>query len=89
MAKRYYISANNERGFEELTESEFYAIMGDETTRPYASKVYRGELSIDEVPDDVKEAVQTVVNAKITKFGEYNKQEITAEEFKKMIEEAT
>lgn len=86
--KRYYISnPNSPKGFDEVTEAEFYAILGDEITRPYASKVYRGELSIDEVPDDLQEAVMAVVNKKIERFGEYNKQEVPAQELKNMIEE--
>lgn len=86
--KHYYISnPNSPKGFDKLTEAESYAILGDKTTRPYAKKVYRGELSIDEVPDELKEAVKTVVNNRIAKFGEYNKQEVPAEELKNMIEE--
>lgn len=86
--KHYYITdPNAERGFVELTEAEFYAIVGTEEIRPYATKVYRGTLSIDEVPEDLRSQVQSVVDAKIARFGEYNKQEVPAEELKNMIEE--
>lgn len=84
--KHYYISnPNSPKGFEEVTESEFYALIGDETTRPYATQVYRGELSIEEVPEDLREAVQTVVNNKIARCGEYKNQEVPATELKQMI----
>lgn len=87
--KHYYLSnPNSLKGFDEVTEAEFLAIVGDDTTRPYATPVYRGELSIDEVPEDVREAVQAVVDAKIARFGEYNKQDVPANELKSMIEEA-
>ena len=87
--KHYYLSnPNSPKGFDEVTEAEFLAIVGDDTTRPYATPVYRGELSIDEVPEDVREAVQAVVDAKIARFGEYNKQDVPANELKSMIEEA-
>ena len=87
--KHYYLSnPNSLKGFDEVTEAEFLAIVGDETTRPYAAPVYRGTLSIDEVPEDVREAVQAVVDAKIARFGEYNKQDVPANELKSMIEEA-
>lgn len=72
----YYIAANNEKGFEEITEAEWLALFGDETTRPYANKVYKGELSIDEVPEELRESVQAVVNAKIAKWGTYESRDI-------------
>lgn len=87
--KHYYLSnPNSPKGFDEVTEDEFLAIVGDDTTRPYAVPVYRGELSIEEVPEDVREAVQAVVDANIARFGEYNKQDVPANELKSMIEEA-
>lgn len=74
MSKHYYIiDPTAEKGFVEVTEVEFTALLGDETTRPYASKVYRGEITIEEVPKDVREAVQAVVDAKIERWGEYSK----------------
>lgn len=87
--KHYYLTdPSAERGFVEVSEVEFTAIVGTEETRPYATKVYRGELSIEEVPEDVRAAVQAVVDAKIARCGEYNKQEVPATELKTMIEGA-
>lgn len=89
MSKHYYITdPTAEKGFVEVTEAEFTALIGDETTRPYASKVYRGEMTIEEVPEDVRESVATVVAARVERFGEYAKQEVPAEELKTMIEGA-
>ena len=86
--KHYYLAnPNSLNGFEEVTETEFRAIVGDKTTQPYATPVYQGKLSINEVPEDVRDAVQAVVDAKITKFGEYDKQDVPANELKSMIEE--
>lgn len=84
----YYISANNPKGFEEITEAEHLALFGDETTGPYANSVYQGEMTIDAVPDDLRETVQAIVDAKIAKWGYFHKQEVSAEELKTMIEEA-
>ena len=85
--KHYYITdPTAERGFVEVTEAEFTAFIGTEETRPYASKVYRGELSIEDVPEDLRVQVQSVMDTKIARFGVYNKQEIPAEELKTMIE---
>ena len=87
--KHYYITNPNlPRGFEEVTESEFLAFVGDESTRPYTGKVYRGELSIEEVPEELRDAVQSVVDAKIARLGVYVEQDVPANELKTMIEEA-
>lgn len=87
--KHYYISdPTSENGFVEVTEAEFVALRGDDTTRPYANKVYRGVLSIEEVPEELQESVAAVVAARVERFGEYNKQDIPANELKTMIEGA-
>ena len=87
--KHYYITNPNlPRGFDEVTESEFLAFVGDESTRPYAGKVYRGELLIEEVPEELRDAVQSVVDAKIARLGVYVEQDVPANELKTMIEEA-
>lgn len=78
---RYYIADNTApRGFVELTESEWYALMGDETTSPYDGKVYRGEIAMEEVPEDIREAVAAVVAAKVERWGLYTERELTARE---------
>ena len=86
--KHYYLHANNNKGFEEVTEAEFLAIVGDEITRPYTGKVYRGEMALDEVPEEVRDSVATIVANRIARWGEYHGQEVPAEELKDMIEEA-
>lgn len=84
---RYYISnPEAERGFEELTESEWISLIGEGENRTYANQVYRGEISIDDVPEELCEAVQAIVDAKIERFGEYMERDISASELKSMIE---
>ena len=74
--KRYYISnPNSENGFDEVTETEFFAVIGDEEHKPYVSKVYYGELTIDDVPEEKREVVASIVTNRITRFGEYNNQQ--------------
>lgn len=75
--KHYYITDNTQpKGFIEVSEAEFVALIGTEETRPYANKVYRGAISIDEVPEDLREAVQAVVDAKIARWGAYESRDI-------------
>lgn len=86
--KRYYIadpSAPN--GFIEVTEAVFVSLIGTEETQPYAYQVYCGDISVDDVPESLREQVQTIVDYKISHCGEYNKQEIPADELKTMLEE--
>ena len=85
--KHYYISANNDKGFEEITEAEWNAIIGQEPNSSYASKIYRGTMSIDEVPEENKETVQAIVDARIAKWGLYENQTISDNELSNMIEE--
>lgn len=78
---RYYITdPTAERGFVELTESEWFALIGDDTTRPYAGKLYRGEITIEEVPEELREAVQSVVDTKIARWGLYKERDIPDKE---------
>lgn len=79
--KHYYIADKTQpKGFVEVTEADFYALIGTEETRPYANQVYRGELSIDEVPEELRAEVQAIVDTKIARWGTYETREITDSE---------
>lgn len=79
--KHYYITnLNLEKGFEEITESEWNGLFGDENTRPYISQVYREEITIDEVPEEYREAVSACVANRVAKFGKYSERDISASE---------
>lgn len=70
--KHYYlINRNAPRGFEEVTEEEYIAVVGLTPVKEYANKVYRGEMSIEDVPEEHREATQSVVDAKIARLGAY------------------
>lgn len=86
--KHYYIAnPNSSKGFEEVTEAEWLAIIGEEPNREYAAKVYRGQMSMDEVPEENKTTVESIVAARVARFGEYNQQPVSAIELKDMVEE--
>ena len=70
--KHYYISSSiAEKGFIEVTETEYHTLRGGDTVHPYASRVYRGEMTIEEVPEELREEVQTVVDRRIERLGKY------------------
>lgn len=78
---RYYISdPKAEKGFVELTESEWYALLGTEETRPYANKVYRGEMAMEDVPEELREEVAAVVAEKVKRWGLYAERELQPQE---------
>lgn len=85
---RYYIAdPTTEKGFEEITEAQWLSLFGEEPELTYASEVYHGKMSIDDVPEDSRETVATIVENKITKWGLYENGEISDAEFSAMIEE--
>ena len=70
--KHYYlINKSAPLGFEEITEEEYLAVAGLPPVKEYATKVYRGQMSIDDVPEEQREATQAVVDAKIARLGLY------------------
>ena len=81
MDKHYYIpNLNSERGFDEITESEWLAIVGDDDHSDYASQVYRGKISIDDVPEDKRQTVSNIVKNKIARWGAFDNREISDSE---------
>lgn len=69
---RYYISdITAKRGFIELSEQEWFDCFGSDEIRWFANEVYNGTLPTDDVPEEMREAVQTVVNNRIARFGLY------------------
>ncbi len=71
----------------EVTAEEALALVGNNTTRPYIRKVYRGELTIEAVPEGMRQAVSAAVAARIERDGEYDGGEVTAAELMTMLEE--
>lgn len=78
---RYYIAdLNAPKGFAELSEDEWYALVGDDTTRPYASQLYCGDITIEDVPEELRETVQDIVDNKIARWGLYSERDIPSDE---------
>lgn len=70
--KHYFLlNRNAPRGFEEITEEEYLAVVGEPPVKEYATKVYRGEMTIEDIPEEHREATQDVVDAKIARLGAY------------------
>lgn len=63
---KYYCTI---KGLEELSEAEYLTLYGDDTQRPYVLQLYRGDITISDVPEDLQEAVQTIVDNRIARWG--------------------
>jgi hypothetical protein len=81
--KNYYIRSKN-GGIEEVSEVEYFSIVGDKDHRSYASKLYNGSITINEVPEDKQTTVQNIVNNKIAKYGSYGAQLATLKDIEKL-----
>lgn len=69
---KYYIADDSQaKGFVEVSEAEYNALFGDDAIRPYVQAVYCGEITIDDVPTEYQECVQTVVSNKVSRWGLY------------------
>lgn len=78
---KYYMSDRTaKRGHVEYTEGEWFALMGNDITRPYATAVYQEEMAMDDVPEDIREAVAAVVEEKVKRWGLYAERELSADE---------
>ena len=69
---KYYIADESQpNGFLEVTETEYNSLFGDAKIRPYAQAVYRGDIAIDDVPTEHREAVQIVIANRVSRWGLY------------------
>lgn len=68
----------------EVTEQQYRELVGDRTTTPYANKVYSGAMSIEDVPEDIRETVADIVAKRTAFSGEY--QVPAAQALKELLE---
>ena len=71
----------------EVSEAEYLALVGDRIHAPYATKVYTGKMTLDDVPEEYRETVSAIVEKRIEFYGAYEDQEVPSDELKTMIEE--
>lgn len=57
--------------YEEVTHEQWLKIIGTEDNWEFAHKVYTGQMSVDDVPEQYREAVAKVVEARLEFSGEY------------------
>ena len=68
-------------GGTEITESEYNALLSEIREKAaLVDKLYRGEITLDDVPTDWREEIQRRVDERIAAEGEADQQDIPAEE---------
>ena len=65
----------------EITEEEYNRLLSEIREKAdYVNKVYSGEITIEDVPQDWQEEIQRRVNERIAQQGAADDQDISAEE---------
>lgn len=71
----------------EITESEFNVLLTEIKKKAMlANRLYNGEITIDDVPEELQSEIQRRVNERIADEGEATMRDISDEEFMDMLE---
>ena len=84
---KYFSYINKVYGFGEVTQEEYIQLYGTDETRPYIGKLYRGEITEEEIPEELKEEVINVVEKRNTQWGTYESRQVSGDELMKMMKE--
>lgn len=82
---KYYIYSEIEHKLVECSEEEYNLFNENLELNNYINKVYKEEISIDEVPDDLQKQVREGVEKKIAEQGSYDDQPVESDELMKML----
>lgn len=94
---RYYAQYNEENkllaigtgpGGVEISKEEYDNLLTEIREKAaLVDKLYKGEITIDEVPAEWQEEIQRRVDERIAAEGEISQQEVSGDEFMTMLEE--
>lgn len=86
--KKYYIPSKNDN-IEQITEKEYLSLIGNTEQRPYVSKLYRELITIEEVPEDMRDEVQAIVKNRILRYDKYDEQPASTKDIQEIIQAIT
>ena len=84
---KYYSYINKVYGFGEVTKEEYIQLHGTTETKPYIGKLYRGEITEDEIPEGFREEVVSAVEKRNTQWGTYDTRPLSGAELMNMVTE--
>ena len=87
MSKNYYLLSIDGKNLEETSEDMYYSVIGDTVHDSYASKVYNKQITIDEVPEELRNEVSEIVANRINRWGIDFEHQISSDELQSMVEE--
>lgn len=70
---KYCYSTKNNRRYVEATKEEIESLFGDDKSSNYIRDIYHNKISISEVPDMIRDAVQKVLDNREKHWGRYKK----------------
>ena len=76
----YYIPSATDQGYVEVAEAEFNAMVAKRQQRIYSHKVYCGEIKLENVPEEHRETVRSIVDERVAKYGKYEDKRISSPE---------
>ena len=82
----YYIPSSTDQGYVQIAESEFLGIVAEKQRKNYANKVYYGKIELDSIPEEHREAVQTLVAERVAKHGRFEDKRISPFEVRQFVE---
>lgn len=69
--KKYYIPSKD-GNTEQVTEKEYLSLFGDSSQRQYVNNLYKGTITLNDVPEEMQEVVQEIVKNRISRYGTYD-----------------
>lgn len=82
-----FIAIGTGPGGTEITEAEYNALLSEIREKAaLVDKLYSGEITIGDVPEDWREEIQRRVNKRIAAEGEAAEQPVSGDEFLSMLE---
>ena len=70
-----------------VTEEEYRRLVGDRRTARYVNGVWSEKMTIDEVPEGLRDEVQTIVDNRIAWCGTYENQPASIQELLEFVAE--
>ena len=83
--KNYYIPSAY-GGLEQVTKEEYLSLFGDKEHRSYVNKLYCNTITINDIPEELRESVQSIVKAREYKYGKYANHPANQKDIQRLVD---